>query len=77
MSSFSYFKPSRKGAEAEHLAALLFLFTTMTRTHIYTEIISYHVSDLPKGILLEMAYGVKSMDSESDCQSWNPDSAIC
>ena len=47
-SSVSYFKPSRKGAAAEPLAALLFLFTTRARTHIHTKIITHHVSDLPK-----------------------------
>lgn len=39
-SSISYFKPSRKGAAAEHLATLLFLFTTRARTHVHTKIIT-------------------------------------
>lgn len=71
-SSLSYFKPSRKGAAAEHLAALLFLFTTRAGTHIHTKIITHHVSGLPKGRLLEVVRGVRSVDSESDARNAVP-----
>ena len=71
-SSLSYFKPSRKGAATEHLAALLFLFTTRAGTHIHTKIITHHVSDLPKGRLLEVVRGVRSVDSESDARNGVP-----
>lgn len=76
-SSVSYFKPSRKGAAAEPLAAFLFLFTIRAGTQIHTQRITHHVSDLPKGRLLEVVRGVKNVDSEPDARNGSPDSTVC